>query len=148
MEVNKNLWPTPPPGTIKMNVDATISNDRATIAVVARSHREIIVNVWTKPLEYSNPTVAEASAIWLALELAKAANFKSVCIESDAKVCIDALAGPTIEFPWKIRALALQSLHLASCFSFCSFNWVRRNANQVAHAVAKVASYPFFLFVI
>ena len=108
--------------------------------MVARSHRGIIVNVWTKPLEYSDPTVAEASAIWWALELAKAANFESVCIESDAKVCIDALSGPTIEIPWKIRALALQSLHLASCFSFCSFNWVRRNANQVAHAAAKVAS--------
>ena len=106
------------------------------------------MNVWTKPLEFSDPTVAEASAIWLALELAKAANFESVCIESDAKDCIDAFAGPTTEFPWKIRALALHSLHLASCFSFCSFNWVRRNANQVAHAVAKVASYPFLLFVI
>ena len=108
--------------------------------MVARSHRGIIVNVWTKPLQYSDPTVAEASAIWWALELAKAANFESICIESDAEVCIDALSGPTIEIPWKIHALALQSLHLASCFSFCSFNWVRRNANQVAHAAAKVAS--------
>jgi hypothetical protein len=32
-----------------------------------------------------------------------------------------------------------QSLDLVSCFSFCKFQWVRRDANQVAHALAKIS---------
>lgn len=131
-----NTWIAPSPGTIKVNVDAAIFNDKVAVAVVARNHRGYINNAWTKPVEFSDPTVAEASAICWALDLSKDARFESICIESDAKVCIEALTGPLPHCPWKIQALVNQSLNLACCFSFCSFNWVRRNANQVAHALA------------
>uniref|UniRef100_A0A2N9FNE5 RNase H type-1 domain-containing protein n=1 Tax=Fagus sylvatica TaxID=28930 RepID=A0A2N9FNE5_FAGSY len=90
--------------SIKVNVDAAIFNDKVVVAVVARNHRGYIINAWTKPVEFSDPTVAEASAICWALDLAKDARFESICIESDAKVCIEALTGPLPHCPWKIQA--------------------------------------------
>jgi hypothetical protein len=58
---------------------------------------------------------------------------------SDTKYCIDALACPFEESCWKIRTLTTLALELALNFRLCVFNWVKRDANHVAHCVAKVA---------
>jgi ribonuclease HI len=91
--------------------------------------------------------VAEASAILWAMELATVEGFGKVTIESDAKVCIDELSSSEASSNWKISALIGQSLALVSRFSFCDFQWVRRDANQAALALAKVAfslRLPFY----
>ena len=72
--------------------------------------------------------------------------FKHICIEGDAKVYVDAFAAPIDDCLWKIRALISMSLKLALKFSSCKFHWVKRNANQVAHVLTKVAfslTHPF-----
>ena len=72
--------------------------------------------------------------------------FKHICIEGDAKVYLNAFAAPIDDCLWKIRALISMSLKLALKFSSCKFHWVKRNANQVAHVLTKVAfslTHPF-----
>ena len=92
-----------------------------------------------KELMNLDSLVAEASAILWAMELATVEGFGKVTIESDAKVCIDELLSSEASSNWKISALIGQSLALVSRFSFCDFQWVRRDANLAAHALAKVA---------
>lgn len=67
-------------------------------------------------------------------------------MESDAKYCIEDLSCPPDVSNWSFNALSSQSLGLVSRFKSCSFIWVRRDANQSAYALAKVAfslSLPF-----
>ena len=61
------------------------------------------------------------------------------CIESDAKSCIDALSPTSEDCPWSIHAQTSYSLELSLHFHLCSFFWMRRGANQLAHELAKVA---------
>ena len=56
-----------------------------------------------------------------------------------AKNCIEDLSGHPDSSNWRISAVSSQSLDLVSCFSFCKFQWVRRDANQVAHALAEIS---------
>ena len=72
--------------------------------------------------------------------------YEHICIESNAKICVDALTAPIDVCPWKIVSLTSLSLELALRFTHCVFHWVRRDANHVAHVLAKVAislSLPF-----
>ena len=131
-------WTAPPPGSMKLNIDAAIRHDLAAIAVVARDQKGIITNAWAKEIELSDPVVAEAAAINWALQLAANEEFANICVESDAKVCIDALAGSIDDCWWNIRAITARSLDLAVNFDSCNFLWAGRNANQVAHMLAKV----------
>ncbi len=124
---------------IKLNVDAAIVSNRAAIAVVARNSKGIILNAWVKELMNLDSLVAKASAILWAMELAIVEGFGKVTIKSDAKVCIDELSSSEASSNWKISTLIGQSLALVNRFSFCDFQWIRRDANQAAHALAKVA---------
>ena len=84
----------------------------------------MFLSVWTKRISITDPTIAEASTIVQGLEIAKETNYQKVIIDGDAKVCLDALSGDTSTYPWKIKTLCLNALHVTSCFSFFSFDWV------------------------
>ena len=133
------IWKVPAVGTIKLNFDATCSMDIAAISVVARNNHGHIIKAWAKLIAAKDPAVAEASAINWAMEQAECENYKSISVESDSKLCIDALSSPIAECLWKIHAQTSLSLDLASHFNLCTFLWARRDANQVAHVLAKVA---------
>lgn len=101
------------------------------------------------PSDHRDPTIAEPVAICWALELVAAEGFLKIIVESDAKICIDALSCNSNDCPWKIRALTTLSLELAIYFSICNFSWVKREANQSAHVLAKVPTsscLPFCCF--
>jgi ribonuclease HI len=75
-----------------------------------------------KQVCYEDPTVAEASAIAWALELAKDKNFKDVVIKGDAKVCIDALNGDSANISGMISSMCSNAKVLASSFKSCCFS--------------------------
>ena len=134
---NQPCWEAPPIDFTKLNIDAALSSDKATIAVIARDQSGTIINAWAKQNDILDPTVAEANAIHWALELASSFGFKKVIVESDAKNCIEDLSGHPDSSNWRISAVSSQLLDLVSCFSYCKLQWVRRDANQVAHSLAK-----------
>ena len=134
---------------IKINVDAAVSHDRAYLAAIARDHTGYIVNVWAKKTNHLDPAIAEVAAITWALALVRDERCENVIVESDARNCINDLSCPPDATSWSYSALSSQTLNIVSYFLSCSFLWVRRDTNQTAHALAKVAfslSLPFLSF--
>ncbi len=114
---------------------------------MVRNNKGSLIKAWAKQCEYLDPIAAEVAAINWALELALQEKYVNIIVESDAKFCIDALACPLYESCWKIRHLTAFSLDLALRFNSCIFNWAMRDANLVAHTLAKAAfsySLPCF----
>jgi hypothetical protein len=107
-----------------LNVDAAFGNGKSTMAVVARKHQGSILKAWAKLTDHLDPSLAEAFAITWALELAELEMYEHICIQSDAKICVDALTAPIDVCPWKIVSLTSLSLELP---------------NHVTHVLAKVA---------
>jgi hypothetical protein len=98
---------------------------------------------------YLLSSLYSSSSNIVGLAAAAAEHFVNIIVESDAKSCIDALAYPLDESCWKIRHLTSVSLDLTLSFPLCIFSWVKRDANHVAHSVAKVAPsfcLPFCCF--
>jgi hypothetical protein len=71
------------------------------------------------------------------VELALSEKFCNIIVKSDAQLCIDALAGLGDAVDWKIRILCSNTKLLVLSFMSCSFVWVRRDANHMAHSLAK-----------
>jgi hypothetical protein len=56
---------------------------------------------------------------------------------------IDAVIGDGSNVPWKISTLVSNIRFCSAVFSVCSFSWICRGANSVAHSLAKFAvSHP------
>ena len=61
-------------------------------------------------------------------------------MEGDAKICFDVLNGNVVESLWSVSSLCRDIKFLGQSFSSCLFNWVFREANFVAHSLAKFAT--------
>ena len=89
--LEKSFWSPPPPGCIKLNVDAALLPSSTRIVVIARDEDEMLIKAWAKTVVSCEPLLAEAIAIHWAILLAKSQNWSKIMIESDSKVCVDAL---------------------------------------------------------
>jgi ribonuclease HI len=130
------LWRPPNAGVIKINVDAAMYSDFATIVAVARNESGLVVKAWAKKIYSYDACIAEALAIRWAIELAKVENWCEIIVESDAQVCMNALLLDAVGCEWRIYNLRSDILDLASKFDFCEFCWVKREANMAAHSLA------------
>ena len=94
------------------------------------------------------PVQAEAFAILWALELAMTEKSKKIIVKGDSKICIDAIDGDQNDVEWSVTAIISNIVSLRSSFNSCLFSWVRREANVVAHTLAKhIPSLIDFVFV-
>jgi ribonuclease HI len=132
-------WFPPPEQVVKLNTDVAVRTSFSTIAVVACDANGFIHSAWTKHIEVIDPEVAEASAILWAIQLAKLEDFQNVIVESDSKIPVDCMNGIQAEANWKIAAIVSDVNFLSLDFVSCCFSWVKREANMVAHALAKFA---------
>ena len=106
------------------------------IAVIARNESGLIVKAWVKQVNTINPLVAEATAILWAVQIAKMEKWDAVCFESDSKLVVECLQF-LISF-WSIAGICENVKYLAADFRYCSFCWVKREINMVAHTLAKL----------
>ena len=90
-------------------------------------------------MDTKDPLIAEALAIKWALELVQMERYPNIIVESDSKVCIEAITGITADSWWKIDALCSDVVTLGLSFSSVCFSWVRREANSLAHELANYA---------
>jgi ribonuclease HI len=140
MQQGTTTWIPPAIGVIKLNVHAAISKDFLILAVVARNANGEIIKAWAKVHFASNALQAEAAAILWALELTNSEKFPCIIVEGDSKICCDALNNKDSEAAWCVSSVLFNILECKNSFSSCSSVWIRREANEVAHAMAKFAS--------
>ena len=143
------VWKAPPHNKVKFNVDAAINASNAFIAIVARSSSGNIIQCWSKikKINSNDSCVAEASVIPWALKIAQIEQFLDIIVEGDAKICFDPIHEGVDVAPWRIKSLISNVICLALCFAFCSFCWVKCDANGLAHVFAKFSSsQPFYRF--
>ena len=80
-----------------------------------------------------------AAILW-ALELANFKKFPCIIVERDSKICCDALISGDSDVTWNVSNILFNTLECRKSFSSCTFVWIRREANERAHALAKFAS--------
>ena len=140
MVSKESFWRPPPPGIIKFNVNATILQSTAKIVVIARNDSGSLIKAWAKLIHTSNPLVIEASAIIWALQIAKVKGRCGIIVESDSKLCVDAIGLDKTDCDWNISTLCNDAIGLAAEFISCKFCWVKHEANMVAHTLAKLCT--------
>jgi hypothetical protein len=128
---------------VKFNVDAETSKNGVT---VARDDSGLVIHCWSKSFPTTDPLIAETAALLWALEIARDNRFSHILIEGDAKICIEALAAEPEKVPWRIQTLVSNIKCVALDFNVCSFCWVPRDVNALAHSFAKFASSQDFCF--
>ena len=135
----KNLkWCPPPSEILKLSVDAAMFQATAMISVIARNESGLFVKAWVKLVHAFDPLVAEAAAVLWANQNAKVEKWTAICVESDSKMVVDLLLQDNYVGNWNIEVIYNDVRSLAVDFNFCSFCWVKREANMVAYTLAKL----------
>jgi hypothetical protein len=67
---HSHVWYKPPPGVIKLNVDAATSSTASWLVVVAQNGDGNLLRWWAKDLSLCDPLIAETFAILWAIKLA------------------------------------------------------------------------------
>ena len=69
-------------------------------------------------------------------------SFLQILVDGDSKISFDAIQGEST-VPWFISNIVSNVIELRKVFVSCDFCWVGREANFVAHSLAKFAiSFP------
>ena len=99
---NNAKWCCPSQGMLKLDCDAAVGDLSSRIAVVARDWRGKLVFAISQKVNTNIPVQAEANAILLAVHFVLNFSFCNCIIESDCKVCIDAIRAGGKFIPWRI----------------------------------------------
>ena len=121
---------------LKLNCDAAVGDLSSCIAVVARDWRGMLVFAISKKVNTNIPVQVEAYAILLAAHIALNFTFCNCIIESDCKVCIDAISAGGKVIPWRLVNFVDTVKNVVSEHGHVIFNWVHREANQATHVLA------------
>ncbi|KAH7834407.1 hypothetical protein Vadar_015661 [Vaccinium darrowii] len=106
----------------------------AKVAAVLRDWRGCLVDGLVGSVVVSSPLQGELLAIRRACGMAKALNLFGVTIESDKQIAIK-LSVPELVPPWEVLTVVLDIRNFVSSLGLC-LAWVKREANELAHAVA------------
>ena len=106
-EVAPSFWVLPPPGWIKVNVDAAWTSAKAALVVVARDSHGSFCSIWARTSSHRSPLLAEAEALLWAVSIAKREKWSHVLFEGDSKIYINALCSVSDSTNWVIQRPSL-----------------------------------------
>ncbi|TYH80252.1 hypothetical protein ES332_D03G120200v1 [Gossypium tomentosum] len=132
-------WEPPDNDTIKINFDASFNQSAnfSTTGIIAQNKDGLIMAAGTYSWKnIADPVMAEARACLQAVILAEEMGFQDVCFEGDALTIIRKLRA-TDEDKSCIRSLIKRLRKKGRRFRRLSFKHIPREANKVAHAMAK-----------
>ncbi|XP_012840390.1 PREDICTED: uncharacterized protein LOC105960728 [Erythranthe guttata] len=138
-----SAWSPPPVGYLKLNVDAALpaGQPHYTVSMVARNEEGVCI--WWEVRTYPGSLIAEeceAHAALFALQCAQRKGWQSIILEGDCLGVIEALRAGT-DLSSSIGVFVDECLSLVPFFSSCSFSFVKRSGNKLAHCLA--TSFPF-----
>ncbi|XP_021747929.1 uncharacterized protein LOC110713793 [Chenopodium quinoa] len=134
-------WKLSPHGVIKVNYDAaTFLNDGVFLGVVMRGDVGDVVTSTCLPLHGRfDADIAEAIAMRHALSIVIESGFRNVCMETDClKLHSHLIKRNTLATTF--GSIINDIIHLARSCQSCYFSFVKREGNQVSHALAKLCS--------
>ncbi|XP_012829392.1 PREDICTED: uncharacterized protein LOC105950572 [Erythranthe guttata] len=139
------IWTPPPRGTLKINVDAVFpaNGDYFNVSLVAR-HEDGLCVRWrvVRIRGRVSPAEGEAQAVRQAIITAHRFNWSSIIFEGDCLQVMDALrCGDHSLTPF--GAIVDECLFLARSFISCSFSFIKKQGNQLAHALASLTASNF-----
>lgn len=111
-------------------------SDEGGYGIVIRDCRGIFVGaLMGKQRWCSRPAVAETVAIREAVRLGSQLGLGSVVMESDAQTVVN-MINREISTSQELGTIIHDIKALGKCFQVCSFSFVRRSCNTVAHELA------------
>ncbi|KAA3487801.1 reverse transcriptase [Gossypium australe] len=133
-----NKWGLPPPNWVKINVDTGFSAARqhAASGFIIRNDEWLIMGSGFRTHNLVRSVVlAEATVVLHGLHFAPEMGFSNVILESDPKLVIQNLQSSKEDYS-EIRPLTWDAKALTRNFSSCRFEFVARDGNSAAHAMA------------
>ncbi|KAL5566025.1 hypothetical protein UlMin_029189 [Ulmus minor] len=134
-------WSPPPAGWVKINMDAAIGVSVAAVACVAHDSKGDILSWGSKIIPLCSPLVAEACAAEFAIDFAASSRWSAVNFAGDAKIVLDALSSLRSNVFWSISAVLDNCILKLNSFVFWSFSFAPREANFLAHNLARWALF-------
>ncbi|KAH1047688.1 hypothetical protein J1N35_038472 [Gossypium stocksii] len=138
-KVSWPIWEPPNNDTIKINFDAFFNqiSRRSVSGIIARNKEGLIMAACTYPWEnIPDPMMADASAYLQAIIMVEYMGFQDICIEGDALTIMNKLNSKE-EDKSCICNLIKEIKRRGNNFRKLSFRHVPREANMVAHVMAK-----------
>ncbi|XP_026385013.1 uncharacterized protein LOC113280624 [Papaver somniferum] len=137
---NISSWKPPLESILKYNTNGSFdsdSNQFGTGVVLRNSIGHCIGIKGTYGNGALSPEAVECMAIREALLWAKILNHTKIQIEADAKLVIQSINGHSLLIQWENKNIIKEIKHLSSSFALCTFDFVNRDDNQVANAIAR-----------
>lgn len=133
-------WKKPDLGVLKLNVDAAVKlgDQSFSVGLVLRDHTGTLVHGKTsnKPM-VTSVFEAEAVAVLEGLKWLLDLNQDNVVIESDSPLTVKALHSP-LDNLWEVGFILDACRSIIDSRPGFSVSFVKRQANRVAHVVAKI----------
>ncbi|XP_021768618.1 uncharacterized protein LOC110732940 [Chenopodium quinoa] len=140
----ETTWKPPSTGVIKVNTDAAIIPPAAVgFGGVMGDHMgDVVVAMCMKMEGRFEVDVIEAMAMRHALQVTMESGFSSVCLETDCFKLYSHLSKATVTTN-AFGRIVNDILMLARSCQACSFSFVKRSGNKVAHSLAKLCTTYF-----
>jgi ribonuclease HI len=134
-------WNKPPLGFIKFNWDASVdhSGKRIGVEVIARDDKGEFCATLTSSMPFiCDPEVAEAMAAWRVFTLCEETGVHRAVLERDSLNVVKAINSS--EACWRLCGMMVEAMqNRFAQYSGWSVSHTRREANKVAHSLAKHA---------
>ncbi|XP_071923058.1 uncharacterized protein [Coffea arabica] len=140
--LSQHNWEPPMEGVVRINTDAAISAKmvRTGLGIVARNWRGDLVKARGISRRKKGEAATEESlAIRSALEMAQAAGWTKIEVQSDCRNVVSSINAGNVQ-DCKLQTILEDIEALKTSFDSCIFSFVPRSANGCSHAMAQFAT--------
>ena len=137
----RTRWKPPLVDIFKINFDGAVFAEEncSGVGVIVRNRKGLVIATMSEKIpQILQPTEIEAMAATRALEFAREVGISEAILEGDSLLVIKALATKDIGLA-SFGILIQDAYRFTSAFSLLSYSHTKREGNQVAHDLAKLA---------